>query len=74
MSSSKTLDGVHAGENVFVIAVEGGFKAKTRLESMGIIPGVEVDVLNNAKGPMIISVGESRIMVGRGIAGKVLVA
>lgn len=74
MPSQKTLKSVGTGENAFVVAVDAGRKAKTRLESLGIIPGVEVDVLSNGNGPMLVSVGESRVMVERGIAEKVLVA
>ena len=74
MRSHKTLKSVAAGKNAFVVAVAAGFRARTRLESMGIIPGVEVDVLSNSRGPMLVSVGEGRIMVERGIAEKVLVA
>lgn len=74
MNAAKTLKAVAAGDSAFIIAVEAGRKARTRLESMGLIPGTEVDVLNNGGGPMIVSVGEGRIMVERGIAEKVLVA
>jgi ferrous iron transport protein A len=74
MSSAKTLTSVTVGETAFILAVEAGQKARTRLESMGLIPGTEVDVLNNGGGPLIVSVGEGRIMVERGIASKVLVA
>ena len=74
MPSQKTLRSVGVGENVFVIAIDAGWRARTRLESLGIIPGVEIDVLNNGGGPLIISVGEGRVMVERGIADKVLVA
>lgn len=74
MTSHKTLKAVGAGENAFVIAVDAGKKARTRLESLGIIPGVEVDVLSNTGGPMLVSVGESRVMVERGIAEMVIVA
>ena len=74
MPSHKTLKGARAGQCVFVVAIDAGAKAKTRLESMGIIPGIEVDILSNSHGPMLVSVGESRVMVERGIAEKVLVA
>lgn len=74
MSSGKTLKSVLPGDNVFVVAVMAGSRARTRLESMGIIPGVQVDVVANGGGPMIISVGEGRVMVERGIAEKVIVA
>ncbi len=74
MQTHKTLKSVIPGKTAFVVAVAAGFRARNRLESMGIIPGVEVDVLNNGNGPMIVSVGEGRVMVERGIAEKVLVA
>ena len=74
MPSRKTLKSLAAGENALVVAVDAGTRAKTRLESLGIIPGVEIDVLSNGLGPMLVAVGESRVMVERGIAEKVLIA
>jgi len=74
MPTHKTLKSLATGENALVVAVDAGVRAKTRLESMGIIPGVEVDVLSNGLGPMLVGVGESRVMVERGIAEKVVVA
>lgn len=74
MNPDRTLKNVKAGETAMIIAVNAGYKAMTRLESMGLIPGTAVDVLNNGNGPMIISLGEGRIMVEQGIANKVLVA
>lgn len=74
MGMSKTLNSVASGQTAFVIAIDAGRRARTRLESMGIIPGIQVDVLNNGNGPMIVSVGEGRVMVERGVAAKVLVA
>jgi len=74
MAEEKTLQTIEAGETAFVLAVDAGIKARTRLESLGIIPGAEVKVFNNGRGPLIVSVGEGRVMVERGIAAKVLVA
>lgn len=74
MADEKTLKSMVAGENAFVVAVAAGFRARTRLESLGIIPGVSVDVVANSNGPMIVSVGQGRVMVERGIAEKVIVA
>ena len=71
---SNTLNTISSGETAFVIAVDAGEKARVRLESMGIIPGTEVSVLTNENGPLIVSVGEGRVMVERGVAEKVLVA
>lgn len=74
MSLHKRLTSVDSGQTAFVIAIDATNKAKIRLESMGIIPGIEVDVLNNGNGPLIVSVGEGRVMVERGVAEQVLVA
>ena len=74
MSLQQTLKSVAPGQSVYVVGIDAGRKARTRLESMGIVPGVEVGVLSNGNGPMLVSVGEGRIMVEGGIAQKVLVA
>ena len=70
----KPLTMTRAGETVFVTAVEAGHKLKTRLSSMGLLPGVEVRVVsNNARGPFIVAVGDTRLALGRGMAHKILV-
>lgn len=69
----KTLQSISAGESALVIAIDGGRKASARLEDLGILPGVMISVLANAHGPLLVSVGESRVMVERGVAGKVFV-
>lgn len=74
MDSVRTLDKVAAGENALVVAISAGDKAQTRLESLGLVPGTEVGVINNGNGPMLVCVGEGRVIVERGIAGKVIVA
>ncbi|WP_272699596.1 FeoA family protein [Desulfovibrio sp. Fe33] len=74
MAAGRTLKSLAEGEIALIVAVDAGVRARTRLESLGIIPGVEVDVLSNGFGPMLVSVGQSRVMVERGIAEKVVVA
>lgn len=64
-----------SGETALVIGMAGGRQARARLESMGLVPGAEVEVLNNGgRGPLLISLGEGRITLGRGVAEHVLVA
>lgn len=64
-----------SGETALVIGMAGGGRARSRLESMGLVPGTEVEVLcNGGRGPLLISLGEGRISLGRGIAEHVLVA
>jgi ferrous iron transport protein A len=51
----------------------GGFQA--RLAAMGLVPGAELHVCSNrGHGPLVIEVKGSRMILGRGLAGKILVA
>lgn len=62
------------GSKVEVCGLNCGCKARTRLASLGLIPGSRVHVVANPGiGPLLLSVGESRLMVERNIARKVLV-
>ena len=70
----QTLDNISCGKSAVVMAVDTGVRARTRLESLGLLPGSEVSVLSNGKGPMILSVGEGRLVVERNVAKQVMVA
>jgi ferrous iron transport protein A len=74
MTGPRTLKTVLAGEKAFIVGIDAGCKVQSRLESLGLLPGVEVDVLANGGGPMLVSVGQGRVMVEAGIASRVLVA
>jgi ferrous iron transport protein A len=66
---------VQAGRRVRFIAVEAGHELQGRLAAMGLIPGVEIEVLGNSlHGPFLIAVKGSRIMLGRAMAQKIMVA
>lgn len=52
----------------------GGGKALHRLTEMGLVKGAYVSILQNRDGgPVMILLGDSRIVIGRGLAMKVLV-
>ncbi len=70
----KTLQSLEAGESALVVAIDGGQGARARLEDLGILPGVEVNVVANARGPLLVAVGQSRVVVERGVARSVLLA
>jgi Fe2+ transport system protein FeoA len=41
---------------------------------MGLLPGAEIEVMSNShRGPFIIAVKGTRVVLGRGVAQKVLV-
>lgn len=74
MSHSKTLQTVGTGQTVFVLAVNAVEAELQRLESIGVLPGVELDVLADNGGPILVAVGEARVAVERELAASVIVA
>jgi Fe2+ transport system protein FeoA len=51
-----------------------GHRLEHRLNNMGLIPGASLKVVqNNAPGPIILAVKDSRLCLGRAIAGKLMV-
>ena len=63
------------GTTAKVAAIDAGCGLNSRLAAMGILPGVEVTVLRNTHpGPFVIAVRNSKIMLGRGVAHKIMVA
>ena len=68
------LSSTEQGDTVTLVAVEGGRCIKARLASMGLLPGVEMEVIKkNNGGPLVVSVKESRVMLGSGMAHKITV-
>lgn len=65
---------VQTGKRVRVVGIDGGRRLQARLAQMGLIPGVEIDVINNTfHGPFIVGVKGSRVVLGRGMALKITV-
>ena len=56
------------------LKVDAGRGLKARLAAMGLLAGVEFKVINNGHpGPLVIDLKGSRIILGRGMAGKIIV-
>lgn len=71
---TRPLSKVQAGETVKLSSIEAGRGLNSRLASMGLIPNVEITVVNNTEpGPFVINVKNSRMMLGRGMAHKIMV-
>ncbi|WP_162138545.1 FeoA family protein [Hippea alviniae] len=62
-------------KSYLVEAVEGGCIAKDRLWKLGIIPGVVLTIKRKApmRGPLMIEVNGVDIVVGRGIANRIII-
>ena len=70
----KSLSTVKAGEKVKLIGINAGRGLNNRLTAMGLVPNVELTVVSNGHpGPFVISVKDSKMMLGRGIAHKIMV-
>lgn len=70
----KPLSEVRSGEKVRLASIEAGRDLNSRLISMGLVRNVEITVVsNNHPGPFMISVKGSKMMLGRGMAHKIMV-
>ena len=70
----RPLSTVKAGETVKLASIEAGRGLHSRLASMGLVADVEITVVNNHHpGPFVISVKNSKMMLGRGMAHKIMV-
>jgi Fe2+ transport system protein FeoA len=68
------LSTVAAGRKVRLAKVDAGQNLKSRLAAMGLVPSVEMTVVRNGHpGPFVISVKGSKVMLGRGMAQKIMV-
>ena len=74
MNNSLPLTLTAPGEVVTVAEVRAGWGAGRRLADMGLVPGIQIQVVNSQRhGPVIINLRGSRLALGRGIAQKILV-
>ena len=62
------------GQKTKLVSINAGQGLKGRLTAMGLIPGVEITVINNSyPGPFVISVKDCKMMLGKGMAHKIMV-
>jgi len=68
------LSNVKAGSRVRIAGYRTGKNLERRLEVLGCIPGEIIRVsLNDGRGPLIITVKGTEVMLGRGMCGKIFV-
>ena len=74
MNQRMPLAMVSPGEVVTVVGVRAGWGLTRRLADMGLVPGTTLRVINSQMpGPIIIDLRGSRLVLGHGIAQKILV-
>ncbi|NQT84651.1 ferrous iron transport protein A [bacterium] len=68
------LSMVQSGRDVRLVTVRAGRGFAQRAADMGFVPGVELRVVSNGgAGPLVVSLKGSRLVLGRGMAHKILV-
>ncbi len=61
------------GERVRIARLHGGYGLETRLTSLGLNRGSEIEVLQRQGGNIVVLRGDSRLALGAGMANKVMV-
>jgi Fe2+ transport system protein FeoA len=72
-AQSLPLTMVAQGERVRLLKVHAGEALSSRLNAMGLTPGVELTVIQDSGGPLLLGVRDSRLALGRGMAQKIFV-
>ena len=67
------LSSVLVGQPVQLAKIEAGRRLKHRLTELGLTPGVTLTIIQKNGGPILISVRDSRIAIGREMANKIQV-
>ena len=62
------------GKTYRVTEIAGGHGAQKRLQDLGIVPGSELSIIQNDEHhPILIKANETVLMIGKGIAKKIIV-
>ncbi len=68
------LTQVSEGTRAVLRSIEGGRQLRGRLAALGLLPGSELEVIQNSgHGPFVVSVKGSRVVIGRGMAARIAV-
>lgn len=69
------LSSISAGKRVRILGIQAGRELNRRLAEMGLLMNEEVTVIqNDGTGQIIINVKNSKLILGRGMSQKILVA
>jgi ferrous iron transport protein A len=74
MDNASSLSELKTGKTAVIHSLQGGHTFRSRLAALGFTPGAEVRVVQNmGHGPMIVTLRDTRIALGRGEASKILI-
>jgi len=70
----RPLSTIGSGQTVKLAKIDAGQALNSRLASMGLVANVEITIVNSGHpGPFVISVKGSKMLIGKGIAHKIMV-
>ena len=61
------------GERLTVTQLKGSDTNKQRLIGMGLLPGVEIQIVSNQSGAIVLAIADCRIGLSIGMAQKIIV-
>jgi ferrous iron transport protein A len=69
------LTDLEDGQTGIIVSIAGGKKAIKRLADLGLNPGTKIQVVRKAwfSGPVQIGICGSKLVIGRGLASKIVV-
>jgi ferrous iron transport protein A len=71
---TKHLSATKAGDVVHLVRIDAGRGLKSRLAAMGLATDTEIRVVSNGHpGPFVLIVKDTKVVLGRGVAQKVVV-
>jgi len=66
------LNFVGTGKFAKIKSVQGGEGMCKKIMEMGMSTGAIIKIMKNDSGPLIVKVGETRLVLGRGMAQKIM--
>jgi ferrous iron transport protein A len=70
----KPLSQVSEGKTVVLVRIDAGHGLNNRLAAMGLLPKVQIKVINNQHaGPFVIDLKGAKMALGRGMTNKIMV-
>ena len=70
----RPLSTVRTGDRVRLVRVHAGRGLNSRLASMGFVSNVEIRVVSNGHpGPFVVIIKDVKMVLGRGVAQKIMV-
>lgn len=63
----------NSGATVTIASLSGGGRARSRLYALGLTPGTQLQVTSSGPGPCRMKVRDSQLVLGQGLAAKIMV-